>query len=46
MKTSKKEFRKSKVDQMLGEGAEYARMTMEMNRKSVRKALEGTVKQT
>lgn len=46
MKKSKKEFRKSKVDQMLGEGAEYARMTMELNRATLRKAFDGPVKQT
>lgn len=46
MKMKKKNFRKSKVDQMLGGGAEHVRMTMEMNRTTLQKALAGTVKQT
>lgn len=45
MKMKKKDFRKSKVDQMLGEGAEHVRMTMEINRTTSQKALAGTVKQ-
>lgn len=45
MKIKKKDFRKSKVDQMLGEGAEHVRMTMEINRTTLQKALAGTVKQ-
>lgn len=45
MKMKKKDFRKSKVDQILGEGAEHVRMTMEINRTTLQKALAGTVKQ-
>ncbi|KAE8541857.1 hypothetical protein D1P53_002031 [Cryptococcus gattii VGV] len=45
MKMKKKDFRKSNVDQMLGEGAEHVRMTMEINRTTLQKALTGTVKQ-